>query len=121
MFGSSDHSTNVQESEEDENEHYKYGVSAMQGWRTEMVGCCACLLTFHRSTIICKFCMAGGSLQLPLFEHDNPSGWLTCRRTLTAQCWTWTPHQARASSACLTGMAAKRSRNMLRSTWQVPL
>ena len=28
----------MQESEEDENEHYKYGVSAMQGWRTEMVG-----------------------------------------------------------------------------------
>lgn len=27
----------TQESEEDENGHYKYGVSAMQGWRTEMV------------------------------------------------------------------------------------
>ena len=30
----------VQESSEGENHTFKYGVTAMQGWRTEMVGCC---------------------------------------------------------------------------------
>lgn len=29
----------LQESEEGENDSYKYGISAMQGWRTDMVGC----------------------------------------------------------------------------------
>ena len=31
-------STCLQESEEGESDQFKYGVAAMQGWRTEMVG-----------------------------------------------------------------------------------
>ena len=30
-------SPHLQESEEGENDHYKFGISAMQGWRTDMV------------------------------------------------------------------------------------
>ena len=111
----------LQESEEGEDGRFKYGVSAMQGWRTEMVRVLGMVVSTHRVLL-----SAGGlsprldSARLHACMHACASrtrARLLRRRMRTVRCWTWTPPQARGSLGSSMGTAARRSPDMRRSTW----
>jgi hypothetical protein len=39
----------MQETEENENEYFRYGIAAMQGWRVTMVGFLTVLALLHQN------------------------------------------------------------------------
>lgn len=92
----------LQESEEGENDSYKFGISAMQGWRTDMVGC------FLQQRFSARQRPGGWSLiphqeANPSFLLTHRAGGCTCRRVAAGGGKDW----QQVGAVCRAGWARR--------------